>query len=135
MVGCRVALEEGSTTRRATSAGSICRPDVVIADTCPTRTTHNTQIHHSGGVNRRTSSVERRRRICRMMVSQRLLEWKVCGRTRSNREFSDLVRQANATHELPGTKSHPLRGCHHNALSDLWRLAGGALRTRDDCKI
>src|SRR5262245_25405654 len=38
MVGCRVTLDEVPTTPRAMSVEPISRPDVVIADTCPTRT-------------------------------------------------------------------------------------------------
>jgi len=38
------------------------RPDVVITETCPTRTGNNT-IHRSVGVNRRTGGVERCRKI------------------------------------------------------------------------
>src|SRR5262249_54296451 len=66
MTGCRAALEEVPTTPRAMRVDAIGWPDVVIADTCPTRTKNmsaSTQIHRSLSVNRETSFVERCRQI------------------------------------------------------------------------
>jgi len=73
-----VALEGVPTTSRAMTVVAI-GPDVVIADTCPTRTSKikvHTQIHRSRRVNRGTSGCGTLSPYSQTIVSQRLL---TCG--------------------------------------------------------